>query len=239
MDRFSSPEHRRIDSAANAWRDISHEAVAALHVRWRILVEHGSTLVVRRELLDGDGRMVGAIVDFSLECEDENAAVIRLEAANAIGRSEASVGKALLLLGSDWFGSRVEAGALAIQAAREDADRTAIRLAEAEARLTKIIGVHFKGGKKDARLELRRGDSTDAAWSISFAEAWERDRFWDWLKWQRARFPEFLELLEASDAPTLRSRLLREMLETEQAARRNKLTTGGRRPLRFWCGETA
>ncbi len=83
------------------------------------------------------------------------------------------------------------------------------------------------------------GEDQAAIWSITFGEAWERDRFWDWLKWQRPRFNDFVEILDASDATTLRSRLLREMLETEQAARKNKLATTGRRPLRFWCGEVA
>ncbi|WP_019517499.1 hypothetical protein [Sphingomonas sp. Mn802worker] len=86
------------------------------------------------------------------------------------------------------------------------------------------------GGKERPRVELRRGISTDAFWSIRFGEVWERDRFLDWFKWQHHRLDEFAAYLNTNDPTSLRSLLLREMIETEQLARRNKLTTSGRRP---------
>jgi len=101
-----------------------------------------------------------------------------------------------------------------------------------------VIGVFRSGGKAKPRIELRRGGSTEALWTISFGEAWERERFLDWFKWQYHRPEDFARHLAANDADARRSPLLREMIETEQLARRNKLTLSGRRPLRLWCGKT-
>ncbi len=222
-----------------AWSAISPDAVGSLHVDTRLSVENGVDLVVRRDLRDGSGNVHHSIVDFSHACGDEVSAGLRLEAARQLNTSDALIGKALLLLGAEWFAEHVEVAAGQLLADRVAADRAAIEEAELDAALARQIDVYFKGSKTEPRIEMRRGNSKAAIWTITFGEAWERDRFWDWLKWQRPRFHEFVEVLEASDVTTLRSRLLREMLEAEQAARRNKLATTGRRPLRFWCGEVA
>ncbi|PZU73884.1 MAG: hypothetical protein DI530_17000 [Sphingomonas sp.] len=222
-----------------SWSAISPDAVGSLHIDTRVSVENGVDLVVRRDLRDGSGNIHHSIIDFSHACGDEVSAGVRLEAARQLNDSDALIGKAFLLLGADWFIEHVESAAARLWAERVAADREAIEQAELDAALARQIDVYFKGSKTEPRIELRRGNSKAAIWSITFGEAWERDRFWDWLKWQRPRFHDFVEVLEGSDATTLRSRLLREMIETEQAARKNKLATTGRRPLRFWCGEVA
>ncbi len=111
------------------------------------------------------------------------------------------------------------------------------RPGEEVGRTDRTIVVRKAGGKAQPRVDLRRGGSTDAFWSIAFGEDWERDRFLDWFKWQDHRLHEFAAHLDANDPASLRSVLLREMIETEQLARRNKLATSGRRPLCLWCGK--
>lgn len=228
-----------IPASRHAWSTISSDAVASLHVATRISIEEGTSVVVRRDLLGGIGGTFGSVVDVSLGCADEELARHCLEAAKKLTSSDAVTGTAILILGGDWFAERVTYAAAVMQEERIAADRAAIEEAERDAALARQIDVYFKGGKKEPRVELRRGNSPEPIWSITFGEVWERERFWDWLKWQRPRFDAFVTELEAEGAMGLRSRLLREMLETEQAARRNKLATTGRRPLRFWCGEVA
>ena len=227
----------RLPDGRQAWSAISPAAVGTLHLRTKFSVENGSELVIRRDLLDGHGEIHHTVIDFSLACDDAPGAEVRLEAARKLNSSEVLIGKAVLLLGGAWLAKSVEEVAAEIVATKLAEDRAALEAAELDATLSRQIGVYFKGGKTEPRLELRRGNSDLAIWSIIFSEVWERDRFWDWLKWQRPRFHEFVEELASTDHTTLRSRLLREMLETEQAARKSKLTTSGRRPLRFWCGE--
>lgn len=228
-----------IPTSLKAWSNISSDAVASLHVATHIWIEGATSLVVRRDLLDASGETFGSVVDVSLECADEELARHCLEAAKKLTSSDAVTGATILILGADWFVERVMSAAATMQEERLAADRAAIEEAERDAALSRQIDVYFKGGKKEPRVELRRGNSPEPIWSITFGEVWERERFWDWFKWQRPRFDAFVTEMEADGPTSLRSRLLREMLETEQAARRNKLATTGRRPLRFWCGEVA
>jgi len=100
------------------------------------------------------------------------------------------------------------------------------------------ISVYFREKKGSYLLTLERGsDEAEPVWSISFEESWERDRFWDWLGWQSERFEEFAESMRNGSRLDLERRLLREMLVTEQAVKKQGLGSGGRRPLRFWRGE--
>lgn len=101
-----------------------------------------------------------------------------------------------------------------------------------------IINAYFV--TKDDRfvIALDRGARrSEKVWSITFDEAWERDRFWDWLKWQRGRFDEFAESMRSGSRLELERQLLREMLATERDVKKQGLGSGGRRPLRFWRGE--
>lgn len=111
------------------------------------------------------------------------------------------------------------------------------QLAQRDAANT-LISAYFV--KKDNRfaIALERGcHREEKVWSIAFDQAWERDRFWDWLGWQRGRFNEFAESMLSSSRLELERQLLREMLATERDVKKQGLGSGGRRPLRFWRGE--
>jgi hypothetical protein len=111
------------------------------------------------------------------------------------------------------------------------------QLAQQEA-ANSLINAYFV--KKDSRfaIALDRGcNREEKVWSIAFDEAWERDRFWDWLGWQRSRFDEFAEFMLSGSRLELERQLLREMLATERDVKKQGLGSGGRRPLRFWRGE--
>ncbi len=109
------------------------------------------------------------------------------------------------------------------------------RLAEDDLAAATKITLYYLTRKKMFCVTLERGD--DEFWSISFDEKWERDRFGDWMEWQEHRFAEFAEYMTEGDRFELERKLLREMLVTEQAVKKQGLGAGGRRPLRFWRGE--
>lgn len=98
------------------------------------------------------------------------------------------------------------------------------------------IGVFYTGSKKKPILEMRRG-SRETFFDIGFGAEWERERFWDWLKWQTEHFEDIAVEVATHGAERVRIRLLHDMLLTEQAVRKRGLGAGGRRPLVFWRGE--
>ncbi len=222
---------------SSSWANVSEEAVGSLHVRPMIGIDASAALVVRRELVDGLGHTHGRIVDLVLGCDDPQEAEHRLRAVERYSGSPLLTAKAIRLIGPERFAEQISVAADALAAAATAEDEAAADLARRSAELDRTIVVRKAGGKAQPRVEFRRGGSTDAFWSIRFGEEWERERFLDWFKWQHHRLDEFAAHLDANDPASLRSLLLREMIETEQLARRNKLTTSGRRPLRLWCGE--
>jgi hypothetical protein len=109
---------------------------------------------------------------------------------------------------------------------------------ETEQKAETTIAIYFREKKGCYLLVLERGSlKAKPIWTISFAESWERDRFWDWLGWQEERFEEFAQFTQVGCRLELERRLLREMLVTEQAVKKQGLGSGGRRSLRFWRGE--
>lgn len=70
-----------------------------------------------------------------------------------------------------------------------------------------------------------------------FDEGWERDRVWDWLRWQTRRFEDIRLRIDGIGAAAVERELLHEMLVTENRVRKTGLGAGGRRPLRFWRGD--
>lgn len=120
-----------------------------------------------------------------------------------------------------------------VTAARE-ADE-ARRVAAKELAAATKIDLYYLVRKKMFCLTLDRGD--EEFWSIKFQEKWERDRFGDWMQRQKHRFTDFADYMTGGDRFELERQLLREMLVTEQAVKKQGLSAGGRRPLRFWRGE--
>lgn len=239
---FAKPDHHAAHEdvaearpAAPGWADVSDHAVSACSVRRSISVEDGSALVIRRELVGHDGTVLCGVRDATFELEDRSAAELALEASRAVHRNPDVAVAALSILGQ-------AAAAVFLSAAieRVRADRTAA-IAEARENESRAAEIEaFRDDDEDgAHVELCRGDADEAFWTMTFDERWERDRFWDWMRWQEDRFREFADVFSAEGASALSGRLLREMVTAEKAARAAGLTTSGRRPLRFWCGEAA
>lgn len=145
------------------------------------------------------------------------------------------------MFGADWLTPTIEGHVLEYVEERDQAHALAaleteklLKLAEKDlAAATKITAYH-RILKKRFAVTREYGSDDDEFWLIKFDEAWERDRFWDWFKWQTNRFAEFMK---DGDRLDLERKLLREMLVTEQAVKKQELGAGGRRRLRFGRGE--
>ena len=134
------------------------------------------------------------------------------------------------MLVEDYLSQRAEEQ---VTAARE-ADE-ARRVAAKELAAATKIDLYYLVRKKMFCLTLGRGN--EEFWSIKFQEKWERDRFGDWMQRLKHRFSDFADYMTEGDRFELERLLLREMLVTEQAVKKQGLSAGGRRPLRFWRGE--
>ena len=154
------------------------------------------------------------------------------------------LGRAAAVFGLDQVTATIETGIRIEEANREgrrrqveQIDRIAREMAEESRRKARVITCYFKEPKGRFVVELTRGNTHQPFWSLSLVEKWERDRFWDWLRWQKDRWPDFADFLTTGEGIDLERMLLKEMLETEKRVKKAGLGAGGRRPLRFWRGE--
>ncbi len=121
-------------------------------------------------------------------------------------------------------------------AARLEAEEKARREAEEAARESELA-VYFRKKDGEYRLVIKRNHhEAPELWSIGFGETWERERFWDWFKWQGSRWKEIAVADPAVPKVALERSLIEAMLKDEQAVKKQGLGAGGRRPLRFWRG---
>lgn len=134
--------------------------------------------------------------------------------------------------------------ALVVDGAERDAEQAAVeeesaRLeAEERRRLHERVELFVLDPKnKRPGLSLESGDEDKPFFVMRFSEKWERERVLDWIRWQKPRFREFRDLVEAEGAVALERILIAGMRETEAEVKRRGLASGGRRPLRFWRGE--
>lgn len=114
-----------------------------------------------------------------------------------------------------------------------------IRMKEDERQhLHRTIGLFVLDPKSNRPgLALESGDERKPFFKMEFSERWERERVLDWLRWQRSFFLEFRDQVETEGAVALERRIIAGMRETEADCRKRGLSSGGRRPLRFWRGE--
>jgi hypothetical protein len=119
----------------------------------------------------------------------------------------------------------------------EEDERERRRLREEADRRSVSIDSFLVDAGGQFGLDLRRFGAKTGFWRIMFRERWERERFRDWFRLQRARFEEFAVFLDEHDAVALERQLLAEMLDTERRIKAAGRGAGGRRPLRFWRGE--
>lgn len=205
------------------------------------LEQDGATVRLVRSLLC-DGSVVARVVAWSAtyrgtaEAKDAYEALSRSAdlfdywsvGATALGPDWLTPTTSMVI--EDYLNQRAEDLAMADREADE-----ARRLADEDLAASTKITLYYVVRKKMFCLTLERGD--DEFWSIRFDEKWERERFGDWMQWQRHRFGDFAEYMKEGDRFELERQLLREMLVTEQAVKKQGLGAGGRRPLRFWRGE--
>ncbi len=204
----------------------------------------GSTLRIVRQLSCGDTH-VSRIVVWSRDHDEIGDAETAYEALGThVDRLQLwSIGA--MALGPDWLTPIISEIVASFvherEEAREQQERTELAArdkAERQKAKENAIDAYLTNKNKRFQLLLQRGShSSGVFWTIEFKESWERERFWDWLRWQRERFADLAEDLKHTTGFELERRLLREMLATEQVVKKAGLGSGGRRPLRFWRGE--
>lgn len=89
-----------------------------------------------------------------------------------------------------------------------------------------------------AGLSLKSGDESSSFFVMRFSEKWERERVLDWLRWQMSQFVAFRDLHDSEGSVALERLIIAGMRETEAQVKARGLSSGGRRPLRFWRGES-
>lgn len=144
------------------------------------------------------------------------------------------LGRLTMMFGSAALDEVVDTLVVEARAERaEDIEREAKR-----ARDHFVVNLYARPGKHGRHvLELERKISDKAEWSVTYDRAMERDRLCDWLRWQKARFLEFLDHAEMHGGEALARMLIDEMFVTERRVKKEGRGAGGSRPLRMWRGD--
>jgi hypothetical protein len=85
-------------------------------------------------------------------------------------------------------------------------------------------------------VTLDRNSDIEPFLVIMFDEAVERDRLWDWLRWQPHRYRGWRMLWDEKGPAALRRLIVESMLHDEHRARQAGHAIAGPRPLRLWDG---
>ncbi len=142
------------------------------------------------------------------------------------------------LFGSDALSELVVHAAIAAgHLRRVDAQRQREAEAERERLHGEVDLFVLDDRRKRPGLALESGDESEPFFTMRFSERWERDRVVDWLRWQTDSFVAFRAIVEEQGDVALERKILTSMREFEVASRKRGITSGGRRPLRFWRGE--
>ncbi len=222
------------------WATCPPDAVPITVVRAELVTTGDAHRVsILRELRCGDVVAAGGAI-WSRSTGDGVAATDAFEGLMIVGDDLVFLAEAALVLSPgnvDAVVDRHVANAVnAREAARVKAAEKAAK-AEAKAQRDRTIGVYFTGDKKKVVVEMRRGAVSAPFLKLQFGAEWERDRFWDWFKWQDHRHDEIEAKVAEHGVEPVRRELLYEMLTTEQAVKKRGLGAGGRRPLLFWRGD--
>ena len=108
--------------------------------------------------------------------------------------------------------------------------------AEAVARAARTVEAAPTDIQGDPCVILRRGDEDQPFLVIAFQEVVERDRLWDWLRWQTHRYRSWRRLWEEKGSVALTHLIAASLLWDEQQAFAAGHAMKGRRPLRAWRG---
>lgn len=125
----------------------------------------------------------------------------------------------------------------------DEADRDANLLADEASRLENEhraaleITIARIDGQAHFGLALQRADEPSPFFRMILERRIERDRIFDWLRWQSHRFHEWHEHRLANGHKSLERMVLEGMLTTEHNVKAAGLGAGTRRPLKFWRGD--
>jgi hypothetical protein len=235
------------DHANDSWPNETADSVFGLdRFDFLVRVDVRRTTVSIVRALEWRGVPVTQVVVWTRDFEDADGAN---DAYETLIAHEADLGHwniGAMVFGACWLERRLEPLVMEFAESREGAralqlkqEAEAKQKAEDEANEATVITAYFQKRKDRYLVTLQRGilDSGEF-WTIGFDESWERERFWDWLQWNTERFDEFHDYMQSGERIALERQLLREMLTTEQAVKKLGLGSGGRRPLRFWRGES-
>ncbi|USR00340.1 hypothetical protein [Sphingomonas aerolata] len=228
-------------SPTDAWLGCPSDAAPITVVRASLVMIGGTHHVaILRELRCGDVVLAGGPV-WSRSIEDEIEAADVFEGLGLVGDHLVYLAETALVLATSSVDDVVDEHLRNVAAEREKESAKAAEKAaksEAKALRDRTIAVYFTGSdKKKLGVELRRGPHAPPFLKLTFGAEWERERFWDWLKWQEHRHEEMAIKVEEAGADEVGRELLYEMLTTEQAVKKRGLGAGGRRPLLFWRGD--
>ncbi len=225
---------------SDAWSVCPPDMAATTVVRAELVRIAGSHRVsILRELRCGDVVLAGGPV-WSRSTDDAVEAADVFEGLALVGDHLVHLAETALILPSPGVDAVVDQHLRNAAEAREkDRAKAAEKAAKAEAKALRdrTIAVYFTGDKKKLAVELRRGPLSSPFLKLIFGAEWERDRFWDWLKWQDHRHEELAARVDEVGVEEVRRELLYEMLTTEQAVKKRGHGAGGRRPLLFWRGD--
>ncbi|TCM07366.1 hypothetical protein [Sphingomonas sp. PP-CC-3G-468] len=107
-----------------------------------------------------------------------------------------------------------------------DVDRLAREARTITARSTEVLGRPC--------VTLRRGSEREPFLTVPFDDPVERDRLWDWVRWQTHRYRGWRILWDDKGPVALRRLIVRSMFRDEERVRNAGLASAGRRPLRLW-----
>ncbi len=85
-------------------------------------------------------------------------------------------------------------------------------------------------------VTLGRGSDKEPFLVMAFDEPVERNRLWDWIRWQTHRFRGWRMLWDDKGPGALRRLIVKSMLHDEHRVREAGQALGGPRPLRLWDG---
>lgn len=226
--------------SSSTWPPATPGQVTTTVVRVELVATDGTNNVsIHRELRCGDVVVAGGVV-WTRSITDATEASDAFEGLRTAGDDLVYLAESALVLNSsvaDAIVDRHVAKFVEAEKAARAAAATEAAKAEKAAARDRNIAVYFTGDKKRPVLELGRGPLARPVLKLHFGASWERDRFWDWFKWQKHRHEEIADSVAEVGAEPVRRELLYDMLKTEQAVKKRGLGAGGRRPLLFWRGD--
>lgn len=195
--------------------------------------DRGRAIAIRRRHKGVNGGLVADGTVATLRFNTRQEAVDRLDWMNTRPERWEVWGRMAPILGVDTLATFIAA-----EQAKEDAERAeqAARREEEERRAS-TVRMACEDDRSKVLITLKRGDDAAPVIRMALSSKAERDRIWDWLRWQTGRYRDWHALCAAKGPQAVEREILEGMLRDEARLRKAGLSAGGRRPLRFWRGD--